>query len=700
MPPALDVNDAAAPWPDLESPRVPATPKAPRRRFRQRIKSLPYSLSLLAAVGLVFFVYKHIAGGAWDTEASAQEAAARRLNGMDERINAGDYPNEIFSAEDLKSGAIVLHFLGMIYMFIAVISEFFKISDDVAGATFMAAGGSAPELFTSFIGVFVAKSQVGFGTIVGSAVFNVLFVIGMCGMFAREVLKLTWWPLFRDSCYYVVSLTTLVVFFLDDVIELYESLILFALYFGYVTVCFYNVKLYACWMRVCGRRKVLPESSSTDDLARKPKTVASGADLLSAQRRPDGSGFLHHRITFQAGVLRTMFRHVDPKGVGPAPHVSRRFHRASHIVFDAIRRKKMISALEKSGRSIRGSVTDRDLKNALARINAEQGKPPGVAIASASTLGPTSPAPGSTSRGGPFTEPRVTSNSQEKYEVHPESQPATSDVKVPAQGENNKEGSAKQKEEKAAPGGNDEALVTSAVTPTPINDKSSSDESVERVNEKDLKPNGEEEEEEEEGPVVCGMSWPSSCLGRAWFILIFPIGAVLKLTVPDVKEKKWRKFTPLAFVMSIVWIGFFSYMMVWWANTAGIVLDIPPVVMGLTILAAGTSVPDLLTSVIVARQGLGDMAVSSSIGSNIFDVLVGLPLPWILHNIILGDIIVTSTGLRFSIVMLLGMLVAVIVSIAVTGWRLGKLLATIMFILYAVLLTVNLLVEYSIIPSF
>ncbi len=46
-------------------------------------------------------------------------------------------------------------------------------------------------------------------------------------------------------------------------------------------------------------------------------------------------------------------------------------------------------------------------------------------------------------------------------------------------------------------------------------------------------------------------------------------------------------------------------------------------VMGLTILAAGTSIPDLITSVIVARKGLGDMAVSSSIGSNIFDVCVG-----------------------------------------------------------------------------
>jgi Ca2+/Na+ antiporter len=43
-------------------------------------------------------------------------------------------------------------------------------------------------------------------------------------------------------------------------------------------------------------------------------------------------------------------------------------------------------------------------------------------------------------------------------------------------------------------------------------------------------------------------------------------------------------------------------------------------VLGLTLLAAGTSVPDLLSSVIVAKRGEGDMAVSSSIGSNIFDV--------------------------------------------------------------------------------
>ena len=38
-----------------------------------------------------------------------------------------------------------------------VMTTRYQIPDDIAGATLMAAGGSAPELFTSFIGVFLAK---------------------------------------------------------------------------------------------------------------------------------------------------------------------------------------------------------------------------------------------------------------------------------------------------------------------------------------------------------------------------------------------------------------------------------------------------------------------------------------------------------------------------------------------------------------
>ena len=107
----------------------------------------------------------------------------------------------------------------------------------------------------------------------------------------------------------------------------------------------------------------------------------------------------------------------------------------------------------------------------------------------------------------------------------------------------------------------------------------------------------------------------------------------LYFTIPDVRNEKWSKWYPFSFVASIVWIGLYSYFMVWWAEVIGVTFGIPDTVMGLTFLAAGTSIPDLLSSVIVARQGLGDMAVSSSVGSNIFDILMGLPIPWFFYSL-------------------------------------------------------------------
>lgn len=38
-----------------------------------------------------------------------------------------------------------------------------------------------------FAGVFITKGDVGVGTIVGSAVFNILCIIGVCGLFAGQV---------------------------------------------------------------------------------------------------------------------------------------------------------------------------------------------------------------------------------------------------------------------------------------------------------------------------------------------------------------------------------------------------------------------------------------------------------------------------------------------------------------------------------
>jgi hypothetical protein len=66
---------------------------------------------------------------------------------------------------------------------------------------------------------------------------------------------------------------------------------------------------------------------------------------------------------------------------------------------------------------------------------------------------------------------------------------------------------------------------------------------------------------------------------------------------PDMAFKCYRTFAG-----SIVGIAILSFLMVDLAEIVGATLGIPDVIMGLTILAAGTSVPDLLSSVIVARQ--------------------------------------------------------------------------------------------------
>ena len=124
---------------------------------------------------------------------------------------------------------------------------------------------------------------------------------------------------------------------------------------------------------------------------------------------------------------------------------------------------------------------------------------------------------------------------------------------------------------------------------------------------------------------------------------------------------------------------------VWWATSIGRTLGIPDEIMGLTLLAAGTSVPDLLTSVLVAMKGEGDMAVSSSIGSNIFDVTVGLPLPWLIFCIVKQkNVEVGAKGVGTSIVVLVLMLVAVVGSVSAFGWKMSKNLGTTMFVLYVI----------------
>jgi Ca2+/Na+ antiporter len=93
--------------------------------------------------------------------------------------------------------------------------------------------------------------------------------------------------------------------------------------------------------------------------------------------------------------------------------------------------------------------------------------------------------------------------------------------------------------------------------------------------------------------------------------------------------------------------------MVLWATEAACILKISPIVMGVLVLAVGTSVPDAIGSMIAARNGEADMAIANAIGSNVFDILVGLGFPWVLVTIINKvDVPVCADGIIISVIIL------------------------------------------------
>lgn len=179
--------------------------------------------------------------------------------------------------------------------------------------------------------------------------------------------------------------------------------------------------------------------------------------------------------------------------------------------------------------------------------------------------------------------------------------------------------------------------------------------------------------------------------------LMFPVLLAFKLTLP----KATKYCFAMTFIMSIVWISLLTYVAVWLVTIIGYTLSIPETISGLTLLAAGTSIPELISSVLVVkRAGLADMALCNSLGSNIFDILVCLGLPWFLKSMVsiinLGSIdpeltmvAIQSEGLPFTTFALLLTVVGLLGTLSMFKWRLGLGVGITCTTIYAIFLIVS-----------
>ncbi|XP_046573491.1 sodium/potassium/calcium exchanger 4-like [Haliotis rubra] len=438
--------------------------------------------------------------------------------------------------EDTQGGGVFVHILIACYLIGAMalicddyfvvslerICEDLQIESDVAGATFMAAGSSAAEFFTSIIGVFIAKSDVGIGTIVGSAVFNLLFIIGICGIFAGVVVQLTWWPVFRDTVFYLFSVLALVLVIKDGVVEWFEAMSMLMMCIIYFVILAFNRKLeHLAQMAVNSFRSCVKGSADLED--NEVKTP-----LLQGKRKS---------ISSEVVEVETSFSEVE-----------------SHS-----------------------------------------------------------------------TQSEVISESGEIS-------PSSSDKSLP----------------------------------------------------------------HHHSPWIV----PESFFLRIFWVAMVPVKMLLYVTVPDCRRRtKWRKLYLVTFSMSVLWIAVFSYVLVWMVTIAGDALEIPDTVMGLTLLSAGTSVPDCLASLYVARDGLGDMAVSNSIASNVFNILMCLGLPWLLETaaVNVGETVAISSGaLLYDSLILLVTVALLIAALFVNRWKLNVKLGMFCIFTYVIVIGVSCLFELNI----
>jgi K+-dependent Na+/Ca+ exchanger-like protein len=165
-------------------------------------------------------------------------------------------------------------------------------------------------------------------------------------------------------------------------------------------------------------------------------------------------------------------------------------------------------------------------------------------------------------------------------------------------------------------------------------------------------------------------SKPESSPRRALRVMTWPIDRLVAW-IPDPTTSP-RSTIPV-FLLSLALIGGACYWLVFAAEALALALSVPPAIIALTILAGGSSIPELISSAAVSRQGRGDMAIANAVGSNIFDILVSLGLPVLIYCSMYGDLEgIGGATVTSSIVLLFATLLMVVGLLAAQRFRVGR----------------------------
>ena len=445
------------------------------------------------------------------------------------------FPKDLLNDSQRERGGVLLYILATVYIFgclaylcdgyfvpaLENFTERMRIKPEVAGASLMAIGNSSPELFTSLIGVYVSEDDVGVGTVVGSAVFNILFVIGACILVSPTVLNVEVYPVMRDASFYVMSLIPLAIICLDGKVDWYDACALVLLYGVYLT------------------------------------------------------------IIYNSSRIEEVFYKLFP-----------------------------CAATDEEEKEIRLNDSLTDENNAkCTELDFLQG------------------------------------NKIEEVKVHDDGGYETN------------------------------AAIVDALDITI-----------------DIDPN------KDRSPFYL----PEGKIRKAGWMIGFPIILLFWITIPDASNPKWQKWFPLTFLMCILYMGTFSYVLVYFVTIIGYTFGIPDIVMGLVFIACGCN-PDAIATIIIAKHGKGRMSISNCIGANIFHILLSLGLPWLTRTLVTHhgkSVDIISGSIKFTIFMLIGSVVSMIFTFMISRWKLRWPAGLMLITTYLGLITVACLFEMNVFGSY
>ena len=142
-----------------------------------------------------------------------------------------------------------------------------------------------------------------------------------------------------------------------------------------------------------------------------------------------------------------------------------------------------------------------------------------------------------------------------------------------------------------------------------------------------------------------------------------------KSNAPLVKEMELHLANGMSSVRALTWLNvglgmllLGSYMLVEGAGTVATHFGVSDLIIGLTIVAIGTSLPELAASVASALKGAPDIALGNVIGSNMFNILGVVSVPALLHPSPLEPAVITRD---FPVMITLSI---VLLAMAI-GWR-------------------------------